>query len=223
MADAPTLVVSADPVAAASDALAGQLLEHLAAGDGVRLAIPGGSALLALPGARDHLGERWSRVALTWVDERCVPEADEASNRGAARRLGLLKDPAPLAVVRLFEDGEAPDEAVKRAEAELEAHFHGALDVLLLGLGEDGHVASLFPSRPAPGPGRVAWVADSPKPPAHRITLTHELLGTAASGVLLAAGDAKRDALERLFAGDSVLPAHGLHGLHVVTDQEISR
>ncbi len=218
----------------AGGALASALRAVLREESTARLAIPGGSALVAATVARAALGSDWSRIALTWVDERCVPEASEESNRGAARRTGLLDPgedpraaPAPARVLPLFEGGETPAEAVARVESRLESTFGGQLDVLLLGLGEDGHVASLFPGRPVPagGPtGRwVAHVADSPKPPSDRITLTRPLLATARHAVLLATGEGKREALERLVAGDPTLPAHGLPGMVVVTDLELDR
>jgi 6-phosphogluconolactonase len=224
----------ASEVEAASDR-AGQVLGSalravLRERETVRLAIPGGSALAAATAARAALGRDWSRIALTWVDERCVPEAAEDSNRGAARRAGLLDcgedaraTPAPARVLPLFEDGETPAEAVARVESRLGAELGGQLDVLLLGMGADGHVASLFPGRPVPAEVRVAHVADSPKPPADRITLTRPLLETARHAVLLATGEAKREALERLLAGDPTLPAQGLAGLVVVTDLALDR
>jgi 6-phosphogluconolactonase len=123
-------------------------------------------------------------------------------------------------VLSLYEDGEAPAEAVARVRREWETELAGGLDVVLLGLGADGHVASLFPGHPAASEtGWVAHVADSPKPPASRITLTRVALATARRGVLVAAGDEKRDAVRRLLSGDPVLPAAGLEGLVVVTDR----
>ena len=215
------LRISNDPVAAASDALSGALARVLSEREIVRLAIPGGSALAALPAARARLAGDWTRVALTWVDERCVPESDEESNRGAAARRGLLEDPAPACLLPLYEDGESPAQAVARASTAMREMFAGALDVLLLGMGEDGHIASLFPSRPQPRGALLAHVDDSPKPPASRITLTRPLLGTAKHAILLAAGEAKRAALTRLVAEDPLLPACGLPGLVVATDLEI--
>jgi len=221
--------VSATPVELACERLCEALRRRLAGQEIVRLAIPGGSALAVVAESRAALAAEWSRVALTWVDERCVPLDHPASNRGAAARLGVLdrdphaaQRPAPRRVLPLFEDGETPEAAVARAADRLSIDFGGALDVLLLGMGEDGHVASLFPSMPPPSGGLVAHVADSPKPPPHRITLTRTALETATRTVLLASGESKRGALERLLAGDSHLPAHGLTEMTIVTDLEIA-
>jgi 6-phosphogluconolactonase len=195
--------------------------------DLVRLAIPGGSALPAAAHSRAELGSDWNRVALTWVDERCVPVDHAESNRGAARELGLLdrelgapERPAPRLVLPLFESDETPSAAVERVTRGLARDFDGGLDVLLLGMGEDGHVASLFPGRQEPGTASVAHIADSPKPPADRITLTRSMLRRARWSVLVAIGESKRPALEQLLAGDARLPAHGLAGLTIVTDLE---
>ena len=68
----------------------------------------------------------------------------------------------------------------------------------------------------------VAHVADSPKPPADRVTLTRRALDTARFVILVAIGESKRDALKRLVSGDETLPAHGLKGLVVVTDLELT-
>jgi 6-phosphogluconolactonase len=104
----------------------------------------------------------------------------------------------------------------------LRVEFEGALDVLLLGMGEDGHIASLFPSRSLPDSGLVAHVSDSPKPPLDRITLTPAALATASRAVLSAFGESKREPLRRLLAGDQTLPAQALKGLVVVTDLDLA-
>lgn len=126
--------------------------------------------------------------------------------------------PPPACVLSLFEDGETPDQALERVRRGLAREFSNGLDVVLLGMGADGHVASLFPSSAAQREGLVAHVSDSPKPPTDRITLTRALLATARHVILVATGEDKRDALERLRAGDATLPAVGLEGLIVVTD-----
>ncbi len=229
----PELIKAKDPVAAAAKELASAIDEILKERANARLAIAGGSALAVLAPAREKLATAWSRVQLTWVDERCVPVAHAESNRGAVARMGLLDtldtegtsqdkgERGPGAVLPLFEDGEAPSDAVERVGIALAADFDAALDVLLLGMGEDGHIASLFPSHVWPARSLVAHISDSPKPPPDRITLTRALLATARRAVLLAMGEGKRNALERLLAGDARLPAHGLPGLIIVTDLEL--
>jgi 6-phosphogluconolactonase len=219
--NSPALRISDDPLETASQELYSAVSRVLAERGSVRLAIPGGSALAVLPRARRRLGDDWTRVALTWVDERCVPEDDAESNRGAARRLGLLEAPAPARLLPLYEDGESPARAAVRVAIALSKDFRDGLDVLLLGMGADGHIASLFPSRSQPQEGWVVHVADSPKPPADRITLTRAFLETARAAVLLVVGESKRDALLGLLAGDSRLPACGLPGLVIVTDLEV--
>jgi 6-phosphogluconolactonase len=222
MAELPSLVCTGD-AAASGAALVVEALRAVDSQRGrARLAIPGGSALGALRGVRAQLGAVWSRVRLTWVDERCVPLADAESNRGAAYRAGALdaRDP-PAELLPLFEDGERGEEAVARVEAWLDERFGGALDVVLLGMGEDGHVGSLFPAAPEPGSARVAFVRSSPKPPAQRITLTRRMLATAKRTILVATGEAKRLAVERVLAADVALPATGLPDLVVVTDLDL--
>lgn len=217
--ETPRLVCADDPIDAAG-ALLADAVEVLDRSRGAtRLAIPGGSALAALGAARRRLGNAWNRVLLTWVDERCVPLVHEESNRGAAYRAGFLgTQPAPARELPLFLNGERGEEVVARAESGLTEIFDGAVDVLLLGMGEDGHVASLFAGWSAPPGARVAFVASSPKPPPQRVTLTRSMLVTARCAILVVAGEAKRAALDRLLAGDPTLPAQGLPGLTVVTD-----
>ncbi len=99
--------------------------------------------------------------------------------------------------------------------------FSNALDVVLVGLGGDGHIASLFPSHSDSRHAFVIHVGSSPKPPSDRISLTRRVLATARVVVLVAAGEGKREALTRLVSGDSSLPAHGLPGLVVVTDLDL--
>lgn len=219
MVEAPRLVRAGDPADSAGALLADAVRAVDRARGATRLAIPGGSALAALGAAQGRLGDAWGRVLLTWVDERCVPLVHKQSNRGGAYRAGFLgAQRAPARELPLFLDGERGEAAAARVESALTEIFDGALDVLLLGMGEDGHVASLFPGWPAPPGARVAFVASSPKPPPQRVTLTRPMLVTARCAILVAAGEAKRAALRRLLGGDPTLPAQGLPGLTVVTD-----
>jgi 6-phosphogluconolactonase len=152
--------------------------------------------------------EQLRSVHVWFADERCVAPDDEQSNFGLARE--LLLDPAhiePDRVHRML--GElGPDEGAARYAEELcaalprEAAPHNGtaqpvLDVVVLGIGEDGHVASLFPDAPTLGDraSTCLGVHDSPKPPPQRITLSLPVLLAARRCVLLATGAGKAAAL----------------------------
>ena len=174
-------------------------------------ALPGGSVADAFFPALVGAGVEWRKVELFWGDERAVPPNDPASNYGLARRLWL--DHVPVDPTRVHPiHGENPDlDAAATAYAsELAAAVGGRpLDLVLLGMGPEGHVCSLFPGHPALRETRRAVVAvrDSPKPPPERVTLTlvpirgAELVCVAAFGGEKAA--AVREAVE---VPDSRLP-----------------
>ena len=202
----PTLRTSDDPLGLA----ASLLREAIASVDRerVRVAISGGSALRVW--LRAELP--WDRIHLTWVDERCVDHGDSASNRGETHRGRAERAAHELP---LWLDDEDVDSALSRIRAGLRDDFDDRLDVTLLGMGGDGHIASLFPGRSWEG-DRVLHVPDSPKPPAQRMTLSHAMIATASTHVLYAVGDSKTEAVERVMAGDPELPASTLDGLVIV-------
>lgn len=192
-------------------------------GPGARFGIPGGSALGVLPLIREMMpAALWNSLRLTWVDERLVPLRDAASNRGEALHSGALSTAHPVAFeLPLVQDGEGGDDAVERVRQQFEARFKNGLDVALLGMGEDGHVASLFPGHALLAATQtVAWLGDSPKPPSSRVTLTMSVLSRPElNRVVVAMGSGKREALNRLMSGDDALPVTRLGKLTVVTDQ----
>ncbi|MFI7597872.1 6-phosphogluconolactonase [Actinoplanes sp. NPDC049681] len=157
----------------------------------------------------------WSRVDLWWGDERFLPAGDPERNETQAREalldaLGL--DPARVHPMPASDgaDGEDAAAAAARYRDELASggdalpHF----DVLMLGVGEDGHVASLFPGHPdATAEGTATAVHDSPKPPPTRISLTMSAIRSAAEVWLVAAGPDKAEAVGAALGGDTSLPA----------------
>lgn len=173
------------------------LSQAIAARGMAALALPGGSAAVALlPGlAREPV--EWEKVHLFWGDERAVPPDDPESNYGLARRL-LIDSIAlpPTNVHRMQADSEPLIQAAQRY-GEVLVRVLGSpprLDVALLGLGPDGHVCSLFPGhRLLDHPGWVAALDDSPKPPVARVTLTLASLKHAHVVALAALGRAKAE------------------------------
>ena len=216
-------VTSSAPADDAAQLVAGWLEQAHARQGFSRLGIAGGSALKAVERLKALLSSTtWRALRLTWVDERVVPVASPDSNRGAVERSGVLSTPPGL-VLPMVLDGEAGAAACARFGPEFERRFDGALDVALLGMGEDGHVASLFPGHALlDTAGVVAHLDDSPKPPPARVTLTLDVLRhPRTKRVVLAAGVGKRAALLGLRANDVSLPVSRLGALTVVTDQPL--
>ena len=172
-----------------------------AAASAVRDALAGGARTLVLAGGttpaaayRELAGMEvaWGRVTVLFGDERCVPPGDPASNYRMARET-LLSRVDPASVHRMPAE-LGPDEgaaAYSGVVAALEP-----LDVVLLGVGEDGHTASLFPGNPAlEASGLVVGVRGAPKPPADRVSLTLRALRAAHMVLVLATGAGKAEAV----------------------------
>jgi 6-phosphogluconolactonase len=155
----------------------------------------------------------WGAVEVFFGDERCVGECDGERNDGAAREALLLKVPIPPESVHpipaLARDAAERYEALLRERLGAPAPGLPVLDLVLLGLGEDGHTASLFPGHPALDEAEklVARVDGAPKPPPSRVTVTFPLLNAARAVAFVVSGAAKRAALARVLAGDRALPA----------------
>jgi 6-phosphogluconolactonase len=214
----PILVCSTVP-----DATAARLVIEAFHQESPRLAVSGGSSLGVLSELRHQLGAaKFHRVRLCWADERCVAFDDQRSNRGTAYRSGALAfDMQPADEIALYLDGETQSNALVRVTKAFKARFAGALDYAILGLGEDGHIASLFPGYPVANERRfVAAVSNSPKPPSARITLTIKSLATATLTVVFACGARKRRAIGKVLMRDPELPTSRLKQIIVVTDQE---
>jgi 6-phosphogluconolactonase len=136
----------------------------------------------------------WGRVAILFGDERCVPPDHPDSNYRMVRET-LLSRVAPATVHRIA--GELGPDAAARAYDRIVAYWV-PLDVVLLGVGEDGHTASLFPGYPElKADGWAVGVRDAPKPPPMRVTLTLPALRGARRVIILATGAGKADAVAR--------------------------
>lgn len=155
----------------------------------------------------------WGAVEVFFGDERCVGECDPERNDAAAREALLLKVPVPPENVHpipsLARDAAERYESLLRARLDAPSPGVPVLDLVLLGLGEDGHTASLFPGHAALRETErlVARVDGAPKPPSSRVTLTFPLLNAARAVAFVVSGAAKKEALARVLAGDRALPA----------------
>lgn len=153
----------------------------------------------------------WSRVYIFFADERFVPPDHPDSTLLLARETLLDQVSIPPGnVFPMPTEGDTPEQCAA-AYAETLASFFGAVlprfDLILLGMGPDGHTASLFPGRPD-YPGSVAAVHESPKPPPVRLTLTLEAISHAREAWFLVTGADKAETLRAVFEGtDPTLPA----------------
>jgi len=184
----------------AADLAASFLLTHLVTTAGrFRVAVPGGRS----PGRIfDWLVPRvleWERVDVLFADERAVPPDDPESNFRLVRDriVSPLGARAPR-VVRMHADTDDLEAAARAYESEVVA----PLDFVLLGVGEDGHIASLFPHSALldERERRVAAVNDSPKLPPRRLTLTPRALAEARHVAVIATGEEKGEAVARALA-----------------------
>lgn len=152
----------------------------------------------------------WSSVHLFWGDERCVPPAHPESNYRAARELLLDRLPLPAGNIHRMRGELEPAVAADLYEAELNHFFRTGkgvmrpprFDLLLLGMGADGHTASLFPGT-APLRERSRWVIAHYVDPRRgwRITLTPVVINAAAAVLILVSGRVKAAALQAVFTG----------------------
>lgn len=184
--------------------LARALKDALAARPRASFALSGGSTPIPIHRALAGLDVPWERVDFFFADERFVPPDSPDSNYRMARE--TLLQPVGAKDSQVFRmPGERTD--YEAAARDYEAKLPAALDVVLLGMGEDGHTASLFPGNPAleEKTRRVLSVV-GPKPPPHRMTLTLPALLSARAVLGVTTGAGKRDAVRRVFAGEA-LPA----------------
>lgn len=222
----PEVVVFRD-ASALAQGVAARLVARIAEAQAARgtaslVLTGGGIGIASLAALRAHADAvEWSRVELWWGDERYVEASSpDRNDRAAVEALlrwapGVRAHPMPSS-----DSGLSPDSAAAAYVDELAAaggrHHLPHLDVVLLGVGPDGHVASLFPEAPALQDERPACaVHGSPKPPPTRITLTMPTIRSADEVWLLASGSAKSRAIRLALSQDTgwlQVPAAGARG-----------
>lgn len=220
-----------DDADALATAVAGELLSRLAdvqsAGRVPQIVLTGGGTAQAIHRELARLSPSsevdWSRVGVWFGDERFV--AGDSPDRNARQAREAFLDAVGATQVHEVPAADRSadvEEAATSYGATVREHGAGLFDVVMLSVGPDGHVASLFPGHPALGvqdPITVA-VADSPKPPPERVSLTFSALNRTTSLWLLGSGEAKADAVARALAADGSIaetPARGVHGLDDTT------
>jgi 6-phosphogluconolactonase len=221
-----TIFVAGDPETLAQQA-ATYIAQTLAAIGAERgrctVALSGGStprrihALLAEPPRRERVP--WEQLELFWGDERCVPPDHADSNYGMARDTLLAHVPVTARQIHRVPTEVGPAVAVAaqyerdlRQAFALEVEDVPVFDLILLGMGPDGHTASLFPGTPALEetrrlvvPNRIDYM------PHERVTFTFPVLNAARHVAFLVAGADKAPALQRALDGDPAIPAAHVH------------
>ena len=203
--------------------LLARLEEAQSRGDVPQIGLTGGSIAEAVHRelarrARDSSVD-WARVDFWWGDERFVPAGSPDRNAGQAAEAlldHLPVDPSRVHPVGASDEFATAEEAATAYGDDLRAHGSGAFEVLMLGLGPDGHVASLFPGHRALDVDDAAAVAvhDSPKPPSDRVSLTFGALNRSRAVWFLVSGAEKAAAVAAALAGGDLheIPARGVTG-----------
>ncbi len=193
-----------------ADDVATVAAEHVVDRQPRTLALAGGSTPRAL---YEHLADcnlPWADMEIFFTDERCVPPDDRNSNFRMANEALLSK--VAVNVHRM--PGERCDAGEYETEMRNVLGATPVFDLVLLGLGADGHTASLFPGDVALEEDR-RWVVAVRRPDHKRLTLTLAILSTARTAIFLVTGATKRDALRRLLAGEDI-PAARVHAGEVL-------
>jgi len=144
----------------------------------------------------------WSKVNVWFGDERCLPVGVEGRNDLMASEALLNHVVIPAANIHSMHAQWGAEEAAELYNERLATM--DALDLVLLGMGEDGHTASLFPNNPALLSDDLAVaVYHSPKPPSDRVSIGYKTIKAARKRVMMVTGEGKRDVFERLCSGES--------------------
>jgi 6-phosphogluconolactonase len=173
----------------------------------------------------------WDRAHWFWGDERFVPYDHPASNFGLARRCFLDRVPAPPKSLHPIITADSSLDQAAAAYEDMLERFYGSREIAedrplfeftFLGIGEDGHTASLFPGGAGLGRSK-AWVVAVPDRSPQRISLTPTALNSSRHVAILATGRQKRSIIARVWTGDTTLPITRIHAagrLHWFLDRE---
>lgn len=187
---------------AAASVLASALIDGVAQRGQAGFAATGGSTPAPVYDRLAALTVPWDKVVVTLTDERFVPPSDPSSNEGLVRKHLLTGKAAKARFAPLYFEGESQDEVAAQAEAGVAQAL--PFGVVVLGVGPDGHFASLFPGNPKLAEGLdpaserlvIAVPPGEPAPDLPRISLTFQALIQASLIVLLVTGEAKKTLLE---------------------------
>lgn len=224
--NAPEIIVhrDADDLAASTgERLARKLIQVQSAGRTARIVLTGGGSGIGLLAALNSSPARddidWQRVELFWGDERFVPLDDPERNEKQARDALLDHVPLEKSLVHAMaaSDGRfGTDVDAAAADYAVTLGTDTRFDVVMLGMGPEGHVASIFPDSPAVHQSTLGVVAvrNCPKPPPTRISLTLPTIRTADEVWIITGGEGKAEAVERMCNGAAEvdLPAAGAVG-----------
>ena len=198
----------------AAEWIAAVLQEAISVRGLCRLALAGGETPRAVHEALASRKVDWARVQITFGDERCVPPDDADSNFRMAKESLFDRVSIPAGNIFRIRGEIASEDAAREYEDKLAAvaarfgetrYVH---DLILLGMGPDGHTASLFPGSPAlDETTRNVIPATGPKPPPQRITMTFPLLNAARKVCFLVKSPDKLPLVEKIIAGDKTFPA----------------
>ena len=209
-------------VSAVAEAFVARLAEVQAEGRVPSVALTGGTIadeIYRAVAALDSSAVDWTRVDFWWGDERYVAaDSSDRNDKGVGRDLldVVGVDALRVHAMPAADEVHADVDAAAAAYAEtVREHGSGGFDLVLLGLGPDGHVASLFPGHPQLDveDALALGVTDSPKPPPERVTLTFSALNRTADVWFLVSGEGKADAVARALADEGTVaetPARGI-------------
>ncbi|UUI67316.1 6-phosphogluconolactonase [Aeromicrobium duanguangcaii] len=207
-----------DLALAVSRQLAARVQSIQLAGRTPRLVLTGGSIATKIYGRLSaESGARWSAAHYWWGDERFVPEGHEDRNDRQAREGFLDRLAVPDDHIHAMPAHGCELSMADAADAYAEELPEEAFDVVLLGVGPDAHIASLFPGHPQVHERErlAVEVLDSPKPPPQRITLTYPALNHTRATWFVVSGADKAEAVAKAMSGVSIdeAPAAGARGI----------